>query len=109
MVLDPYVLFISSEPMIDPRGHNHQITPLQPYPHPIVLLSSDIEVSASGENIPDLLILVQVFMEEVLYFLFVVGEGGWADFNLVPVLVVAVCGDFIYGVEVVGKLVVDYS
>ena len=59
--------------MIDPSRHNHQVTLLQPNSHPVVLLPTNVEISASAKDVPDLFILMQMLIEEVLYFLFVVG------------------------------------
>lgn len=70
-----HILLIRREPMINARRHNHQITLFQPNPHPIITLASDIKVPSTFQNIPDLFILMQMLMEEVLHLLFVVGEG----------------------------------
>ena len=95
--------------MINARRHNHQIALLQPDSHPVVILASDIKVPASSEYVPDLLVFVQMFVEEVLHLLFVAGERGGADLDLVSVLVVPILGDFVDAVEIVGEFVVDYA
>lgn len=92
-----YILLISSKPMINPRWHNHQIPLLQPNPHPLVPLTPHIKVSSPIQDIPDLLILVQVLVEEILDLLLVVGQSGWGDFDGVAVLVVSVFGDAVDG------------
>ena len=92
--------------MINPRRHNHQIPPLQPDPHPIVILGPNIEIPSSIQNIPDLLILVQMLMEKILDLFVIARQSGGRDFDLVAVFVGAVGGDFVYGVQVVGEFVV---
>jgi hypothetical protein len=72
-----YIFFIRCEAMIDTCGHNHQIVLLQRYANPVIILAPDIEVTASINNIANLLILVQVFVEEILHFLVVARERGW--------------------------------
>jgi hypothetical protein len=88
--------------MINPRRHNHQIALLQPNPHPIIALRPHIKIPTAVQNIPYLFILVQVLVEEVLYFLLIVGERGGGDVDLVAVFVVSFAGDAVDGVDVVG-------
>jgi hypothetical protein len=91
-----YVLLISSKPMINATGQDNQIALLQPDPHPVISLTPDVEVPRTVQNVPDLLIFVQMLVEKGLHFLFVnVAHFLGADGNLIPVLVVAGCSDSI--------------
>ena len=101
-----YVLIIRSEPMVNSRRHNHQIALLQPQSNPRIILTPHVEVPAATQNIPDLLIFVQVLVEESLDFLLVAGQEVGGNLDLVAVLVVALGGDFVDGLEVVGEVVV---
>lgn len=93
--------------MVNASGHNHQVALLQPNPHPIIALAPDIEVSSTFQNIPDLLILVQMFVEEVLDLLFIIRERGGGDLDLVAVLVRAGAGDGVHGVKIFRVVVVQ--
>lgn len=104
-----YVLIIRSEPMVNSRRHNHQIALLQPQSNPRIILTPHVEVPAATQNIPDLLIFVQVLVEEGLDFLLVAGQEVGGNLDLVAVLVVALGGDFVDGLEVVGEVVVSDS
>jgi hypothetical protein len=104
-----HVLVIRSKPMIDPRRHNHQITLLQPQPHPRVVLAPHIEVTPTAQNVPNLLILMKVLVEESLHLFFVAGEEVGGDFDFVAVLVVALGGDFVHALEVIREVVVGYA
>jgi hypothetical protein len=92
--------------MVNSRRHNHQIALLQPYPDPLVALVPHIEVSSASQNVPNLLIFVQMLVEESLHFLFVAWEGRWRDLDGVAVLVLAFGGDGIDGGLIVGEEVV---
>jgi hypothetical protein len=95
--------------MIDPTRQDNQIPLLQPNPHPIVVLTPDIEKSCTIQNITNLLILVQMLVEETLHLLFInvthfLGRNG----DLIPVLVVALLGkrlDF----RVRADVMIDYA
>lgn len=95
--------------MINPRGHNHQIALLQPQPNPSIVLAPDIKVPPTGENVSNLLVLVQVLVEEGLDFLLVARQQVGGDFDLVAVLVGALGGDLVDGVEVVREVIVGYA
>lgn len=87
--------------MVDAGGHDHQVVLLELDPHPIVVLAADIEVASSVQNIPNLLILVQVLVEEVLDLLLVhVAHGGGRNGDLVAVLVGARGRDGVHIVDV---------
>lgn len=102
-----YVLVVCRESVVDASRHNHQIALLQLDPDPVVVLASYIEVSAPIEDVPDLLILVQMLVEEVLHFLFVTGQSCGRDLNLISVLVVPFGGKLVYRFEVVGEFIVQ--
>jgi hypothetical protein len=73
--------------MIDARRHDHQVALLEPDAHPVVALAPDIEVSRSGQDVPNLLILMQVLVEEILHLLLVARERRGRDLDLVTILV----------------------
>jgi hypothetical protein len=84
--------------MINPRGHNHQIALLQPHPHPLIPLAPDIEIPRPVQDIPNLLVLVQMLVEECLHLVFVgVAERGGRNGDYVAVFVGARGGE---GVDV---------
>jgi hypothetical protein len=95
--------------MINPRRHNHQIALLQPQPNPRIVLAPHIKIPATPQDIPYLLVFVQVLVEESLDFFFVTGQEVRGDFDLVAVLVVALGGDFVDGLEIVREVVVGYA
>lgn len=104
-----HVLVISSKPMIDPRRQYNQITLLQPNPHPIIALTPDIEKPRAIENVPNLLVLVEMLVEETLHLLFVdVAHFFGRNGDLIPVLVAAL---LCYRIDlVIGSHVsVDYA
>lgn len=72
-----HIFLIRRKTMIDTSRHNHQVTLLQRNPDPIVILASYIKVSAPVNDIPDLFILVQVLVEEVLDLLFIARQCRW--------------------------------
>lgn len=92
--------------MINPRGHNHQIALLQPDPHPIVLPTTDVEISTATKDVANLLVLVQVLVEEVLDLLLVPRQQRGRDFDLVAILVAALRRDLVHGFQVVREVVV---
>ena len=82
--------------MIDTTRQDDQIALLKPDPDPVVTLASDIKVACAIQNVPDLLVLVQVLAKESLDFLFVnVAHLLRADSNLISVLVVARRSDLV--------------
>jgi hypothetical protein len=92
--------------MVNPRRHNHEIALLQPQSNPRIILAPHIKVPSTAQNISNLLIFVQVLVEEGLDFLLVAGQEVGGNLDLVAVLVVALGGDFVDGLEVVGEVVV---
>ncbi len=95
--------------MINPTRQNNQIPPLQPNPDPIIPLTPNIKEPRTIKNIPNLLVLMQMLMEEALHLLFVdvahfLGRHG----DLVPVLVGALFGERFY-LGGGGDVLVDYS
>jgi hypothetical protein len=80
--------------MVNSRRQDNQITFLEPDPHPVITLTPNIKVARAIQNVPDFFVLVQMLVEERLYFLFVdVTHLLWADGDLISVPVVAGCGD----------------
>ena len=92
--------------MVNPRRHNHKIALLQPQSNPRIILTPHIKVTPATQDISNLLIFVQVLVEEGLDFLLVAGQEVGGNLDLVAVLVVALGGDFVDGLEVVGEVVV---
>ena len=92
--------------MIDTRWHDHQVVPLQQNPDPIVLLSPHVKVTTPIDDVTNLLILVQVFVEEHLE-LVLVGLAHFLgrDGDLVTVLVASFLGELVY-ILAVGEVVV---
>jgi hypothetical protein len=87
--------------MINARRHNHQVMLLQLNPHPIITLTSHIKKAPTIKNIPDLLILVQVLVEEILHFFFVhVAHGLWGNGNFIAVLVIAFRGNGVHVIQI---------
>jgi len=85
-----HILLRSRKTMVNTTGQDDQVALPQPDPHPVVSLAAHIEVTGAVENVPDLLVLVQVLVEEALDLLFVdVAHLFWRDCDLVSVLVVA--------------------
>jgi len=93
------VLLISREAMVDARRHDHEVTLLERNAHPVVVLAAHVEVATALDNVPDLLVFVQVLVEEGLDFFFVVGQRGRRDGDLVPVLVLALECDPVHVVQ----------
>ena len=92
--------------MVNPRRHNHKIALLQPQSNPRIILTPHIKVTPATQDISNLLIFVQVLVEEGLDFLLVAGQEVGGNLDLVAVLVVALGGDFVDGLEVIGEVVV---
>jgi len=95
--------------MVNPRRHNHQIALLQPQPHPLIALAPHVEIPAARQDVADLLILVQVFVEEGLDFFLVPGQQVGGDFDFVAVFVGALARDFVDRVQVVREVVVGHA
>jgi len=72
----PYISFICGEPMVDSGRHDHQIKFIQLDSHPIIILVSHIEEPRAIQDVPNLLILVQMLIEEGFHLLLIhmVGE-----------------------------------
>jgi hypothetical protein len=80
--------------MVNSRRQNNQIAFLEPNSHPVVTLAPNIKVTRTIQNVPDLLILMQMLVEERLHLLFVdVAHLLWADGDFIPVLVAAGCSN----------------
>ena len=93
--------------MIDPTWQDDQITLLKPDPDPVVPFTPDIKVTRSVQDVPDLLILVQMLMEERFdLFLVNVTHLLRAYGNLIPILVVPGCGNLV-NTRHLGNTVVD--
>lgn len=76
--------------MINPRRKNNQILPPQLNPHPLIPLIANIKKPFPVNNIPNLLILMQMLAEERLDLLLVhLPQRLRGDGELVPVLVPA--------------------
>lgn len=100
-----YVLLIGREAMVDASGKNNHIILDQVDADPLVLLASDVEVALAVNNIPNLLILVQVLGKEHLHLVLVdVAHALRRHADLVAVLVAALLGNRIDGVN--GRAVV---
>ena len=85
--------------MIDPRRQDNHIVLPQSNPDPLIALTPNIEKPLTVQDIPDLLVLVQVFVEEHLDLLLVdrahlLRTHG----DLVAVLVRPVAGDAVHAV-----------
>ena len=86
--------------MKDPRGDNNQIMLLHTDTQPLILQTPHIEKPFAFEDIPYLLILMQMFVEEHFdFFLIHLPHLFGAHGDLVAVLVGAVRGDFVDGVD----------
>lgn len=93
-----HIFRIGGEPMEDATGQDDQIILLQPDPHPLILLAPHIKEPLPIQDVPDLLILMQMFVEEHVHFLLIhVAHLFGRDGDLIPVLVGASVGD---GVDV---------
>lgn len=99
--LNTHILLIRRESVVDSRGHDHQIMLLQLDPHPVIILASDVKISAAINNISDLFVLVQVLVEKVLDLLLVyIAHCSGRDGDFVTVLVPALGGDRVHIVDV---------
>jgi hypothetical protein len=76
--------------MVNTTRQDNQITLFEPDPHPVVSFAPDIKESRAVQNVPDLLILVQMLVKEALdLFLVDVSHLFWRDCDLIPVFVTA--------------------
>ena len=95
--------------MIDPCRQNQQIVLLNLDPHPLILLTPNIEIALSVTNVSNLLVLMQMLREEHLDFVLVrITHLFRRDDDLVSVLVASLgC----YGVHIVdvGAVVVVHA
>lgn len=102
-----HILRIGGEAMKNATGQDDQILLLQPDPHPLILLAPHIKKPLPIQDVPNLLIFVQMLVEEHVHlFLVHVAHLLGRDGDLVAVLVGASVGD---GVDVGdgGAAVVD--
>jgi hypothetical protein len=91
-----HVLVIGGESVVDARGQHNQIALLEPDSDPIVAFTADVEKPRAVEDIPDLLVLVQVLVEKRLDLLFVNVTHFLGRYNdLVAVLVAALHCQFV--------------
>jgi hypothetical protein len=89
-----YVLRVGRETVVDTRRQHDEILLLEADAHPLVLLTADIKVALSVQDVANLLVLVKVLVEERLYLLFVHGAHLLrGNGNLIAVLVTALFGD----------------
>jgi hypothetical protein len=104
-----YVLGVCSKSMIDARRHNHQVMFLQPDPHPIIILTPNIKITSTIQNIPNLFIFMQMLVEEVLHFLLVdLTHGGRRNGNLITVFVGPLRSQSVYIIDA-GVVEVQYA
>lgn len=104
-----HILCIGSESMEDPTRQNDQVLLLQPDPHPLILLAPHIKESLPIQDVPDLLVFMQVLVEEHVHLLLIhVAHLVGRDGDLVAVPVGASIGD---GVDIGdgGTAVVDHA
>ncbi len=93
-----YIHAISRKAVINARRHDHQIMLLKLYPHPIIVPTAHIKIASPIQDIANLLVLVQMLVEEGLYFLLVdVAHLPGGDCNFISVLVAALGGKGIDG------------
>ena len=86
--------------MVNSSGQDDHIFLDERDTNPLVVLSPDIKVPLAIENVPNLLVLVQVLREERLDLLLVdISHSGRRDTHLVAIPVSAVCRDGINGLN----------
>jgi hypothetical protein len=66
-----YILRVSGESMIDTRRQNNEITLFHGDANPVVLNPTDIKIAISIEDIPNLLVLMQMLVKEHLHLILV--------------------------------------
>ena len=80
--------------MINPSRHDHEIVLVQLDPDPLIVLVAHVEIATAVENVADLFVLVDVFVEEYLdLFLVDIAHGGRRDGDLVAVPVAPLRGE----------------
>lgn len=89
-----HILLIDRESMIDARRQNEQIPFLRPHPHPPILAVPHVKIPRTLQDVPDLLVVVHVFVVEQ-FDLVLVGRahGGGRDGDFVAVGVGARLGE----------------
>ena len=89
-----YVVLIDRKAMIDTSGQDEQIARLHSDPHPSILPITDVEVARPLQDIPDLFVLVHVFVVEHIDLVLVGGaHGAGRDGDFVAVGVGAGLGE----------------
>jgi hypothetical protein len=82
--------------MVNARGKNQEIILDQTNAHPVVILAANVKESFAIKNIPNLLVLMQMLVEERLdFFLVDVAHFLGRDGDFVAVFVAAVAGESI--------------
>ena len=91
-----HILAIGGKSVEDARWEDNQVVLFQADTHPLIGQTPYIKESFAIHDVPNLLVLVQVLVEEHLNFFFVhVAHLVGRDDDLVPVLVGALIGDLI--------------
>lgn len=91
---ETYILGIRREAMVNARRKNQQIILDQTNAHPVIILATNIKEPFPVQNIPNLLVLMQMLMEKRLYFFLVnVAHFLGRDGDFVAVFVAAVAGE----------------
>jgi len=104
-----HIVLVRREPMIDTRRQDNQVVFLKPDSHPVIILTSDIEVASSVANVSDLFVFVEVLIEEHFYFVFVdCAHGVGRDSDFIAILVLALSSDGIHGGDF-GAVVVEHA
>lgn len=86
--------------MINASGQNNQIPLHQRDAHPLIIPTPHIKEALAVKNIPDLLVLVQVFLEEHLDLVLVhLAHSRRRHAHLVPVLVAPLGGERVHIVD----------
>lgn len=92
-----HIFLIRGEPMVYAGRKADQISLMDPQPDPVISFIPHIKEPRAFQDVPDLLILMQVFVEEGLHLAVInLTHSGWRDGDLIPVVVVAI---FCYGVH----------
>ena len=95
-----YILVIRGKTVVDTSRQDDQIILAQPNPNPFIFLTPDIKVTLSVADIANLLVFMQMLAEERLYFLLVdVAHGLWRNADFIAVLVSALRGNGIDGLD----------
>ena len=95
--------------MVDTRRQDNQVILLKPDSHPVIILTSDIEVASTVANVSDLFVFVEVLIEEHFHFVFVdCAHGGGRDGDFIAVLVLALSGNCVHRGDF-GAVVVEHT